>query len=307
MLAPVVLFVYNRPEHTRKTVEALSRNPMAASTELFIFSDAPKNEKASNAVRQVRDYIRTLSDTKLFKSVTITEAPQNKGLANSIINGVSQVLEQHHQVIVLEDDLITAPGFLTYMNDALTFYENEPSVGSISAFTYPVKALKHYKHDVYFTGKGECWGWATWEDRWMPTDWDMKDYDTFMASPTQQRTFNKLQYDLTDMLADQYNGKINSWAVRWVYSLFRRQLLTVYPSETLVYNEGFDGSGTHCKAGINRYFDNPLELNAKKSFHFEILPANTRITRQVSIYEREKLSQKINRKAINFFNHRHHT
>lgn len=136
MLAPVLIFVYARPEHTRRTIESLAYNYQADDTDVFIFSDAPKNEKAIKNVTLVRDYIDTLPDKKLFKSVKIIKSEFNKGLANSIISGVNEIIELTQQVIVLEDDLITSPDFLSYMNDALKFYENDKKIWSVSGYTF---------------------------------------------------------------------------------------------------------------------------------------------------------------------------
>lgn len=129
MLAPVLIFVYARPEHTRKTIESLASNYLASATDVFIFSDAPKNEKANEKVKLVREYIDTLSDQEIFKSLKIIKAEYNKGLANSIISGVNEIIKLNRQVIVLEDDLITSPDFLGYMNDALEFYERNKKYG----------------------------------------------------------------------------------------------------------------------------------------------------------------------------------
>lgn len=297
MPSPIALFVYNRPQHTRQTIDALRANAMAQDSVLYIFSDAAKNENAKPAVQQVRNYIHSLESLAYFKTVIIIEATENQGLAASIISGVTYVLSLHHRIIVLEDDLITSPYFLTYMNGALDYYADQKTIGSISGFTCPVRALKHYKHDVYLDPKGECWGWATWEDRWLPTDWDVKDYAEFKNSSQIQRSFNKLQFNLSEMLIDQMEGRIHSWAVRWVYSLFVRDLLTVYPSKSFIGNTGFDGSGTNCAASGANSFEKGSILNYfPNSFHYEMLSVNRRIMHQVAIYERESFSFKVKRK-----------
>ncbi|GAB6392747.1 MAG: glycosyltransferase 2 family protein [Treponematales bacterium] len=168
MLAPVVLFVYNRPEHTRKTVEALSKNALAAESELFVFSDAPKDENASDKVAAVRDYIKTISG---FKKITVTEQATNKGLAASIIDGVTETVNRYGKIIVLEDDIVTGKYFLTYMNEALEKYENEKRVMHIAACHTNVRSgdierTPREQTASFFSPVMDCWGWATWADRW---------------------------------------------------------------------------------------------------------------------------------------------
>jgi len=136
MVAPIALFVYNRPDHTRKTIEALIGNELAPQSRLIVFSDGPRDNKDVLLVEQVRDYISTIRG---FESVSIIPSKSNKGLANSIISGVTSVLSEYDKVIVLEDDLVTSPQFLRYMNNSLDFYENDEAVISIHGYIYPVK------------------------------------------------------------------------------------------------------------------------------------------------------------------------
>ncbi|MCE3202836.1 glycosyltransferase family 2 protein [Paenibacillus sonchi] len=262
MLAPVLIFVYARPEHTRKTIESLASNCLASATDVFIFSDAPKNDKANEKVMLVRDYIDTLSDKKMFRSVKIIKSEFNKGLANSVISGVNEIIKLNRQVIVLEDDLVTSPDFLSYMNDALNFYETDKKIWSISGYTFDLDFPDNYKSEVYLSYRGSSWGWATWKDRWDSVDWQVSDYMIFKKEKSLRDKFNRGGRDMSAMLDAQMDGKIDSWAIRWCYSQFKSDMFTVYPKVSRVKNIGLDGSGTH--SGISSRYDTSLNTSTKK-------------------------------------------
>jgi len=239
-LAPIALFVYNRLEHTRQTIAALQKNDLAASSDLIIFSDAPKNELAGENVQAVREYLPQITG---FKSVRIILREKNFGLAQSIITGVSEIVEQFGKVIVLEDDLITSPYFLKYLNEALGFYENNESVISIHAYVYPVKQSLP---ETFFLKGADCWGWATWKRGWRLFEPDGRKLLQAIKDRGLSRAFDLGgAYPYTQMLAGQICGLNNSWAVRWYASAFLNDRLTLYPGRSLVTNTGFDNSGTH--------------------------------------------------------------
>lgn len=176
-LAPITLFVYNRPDHTNKTIEALKKNKFAKESELFIFSDGPKKQEDASKVKEVRKYLKTIDG---FNDVFIKESEKNKGLANSIISGVTEVINKYRKVIVLEDDLITSPVFLEYMNFLLNRYEAEKKVYSVTGYNHPEKIMKipkDYKYDIYFNPRASSWSWGTWKDRWDNVDWEVKDFE----------------------------------------------------------------------------------------------------------------------------------
>jgi hypothetical protein len=282
MLAPVVVFVYCRLEHTQKTLQALNKNILAEETDLFIYADNAKKEDMIEKVNGVREYIDGFASNSNFRNVTVIKAEKNKGLANSIISGVSEVIDKYGKVIVVEDDLLTDKDFLVYMNGALDFYENDSSVGSISAYTYDIKALKNYDKDVYATYKGECWGWATWKNVWKNVDWSVSNYKSFYRDIKKRNKFDSLEIGLTHMLDMQMDGKIDSWAVRWVYYLFENNLITIYPKVSKVVNFGFDGSGTHCK--IVRKVSEKFE-DGCNSVKYEAVSVLPHIAKQVARYE----------------------
>jgi hypothetical protein len=244
--SPITLFVYNRPIHTKKTVEALKANTLASKTILYIYSDYPKKEEHKEDVRKVREYIHTI---KGFKQINIIERKQNYGLAKSIIEGVTEVINKHGKVIVLEDDLVTSHMFLTFMNNMLETYEKEKKIYSITGYNYPPKLMKipkEYKYDIYFSPRAGSWGWATWKDRWDNADWEVKDYDEFKSNKQLQKEFNKGGDDMTDMLIRQMEGQLDSWAIRWCYTLFKKNAYCIYPTKSYIDNIGMDGSGVHC-------------------------------------------------------------
>lgn len=242
--APILLFVYNRPEHLKRTVEALKKNALASESELYIYSDAPRTEEDNNNVAQVRKYIRTITG---FRNIHITEREHNWGLAKSIIEGVSSQIAIHGKVIVLEDDLITAPYFLKFMNDALEMYKDDEKVGHIQGCDFTQDTSLPDTFFIKWTGS---WGWATWERAWKHFNPDGKALLRQLEERklTYKFDFNG-KYGYTRMLRRQIEGKNNSWAIRWNASLFLDDMLSLNVGKSLVQNEGFDGSGTNCGGG----------------------------------------------------------
>lgn len=241
MYAPIALFVYNRPWHTQQTVEALKNNELAAESDLYIFSDAAKKPDAVAAVNEVRDYIKSITG---FKSVSIIERDKNWGLANSIIDGVTRLCNELGRVIVLEDDLVTSPYFLEYMNTALERYQNDEKVMQISGHMFPIEVS--VETDAVFLPMTTSWGWATWQRAWQYFDPIASGYEALKRDSKLRHRFNlDGAYNYYGMLGRQLQGKIDSWAIRWHLSVFIRGGITLFPVKTMVENIGFDGSGTH--------------------------------------------------------------
>jgi hypothetical protein len=239
--APISLFVYNRLEHTRRTVDALRANTHAAESDLYVFADAARDEKDAASVTAVREFVRSITG---FKSLKVIERDGNLGLAASIIGGVSEVLRSHDRIIVMEDDLVTSPFFLRYMNEALDYYETDDRVASIHGYVYPT-ALP--LPETFFLRGADCWGWATWRRGWTLFNPDGSVLLSELQATNSTREFDfdgAFQY--TGMLRDQIAGANNSWAIRWYASAFLRNKLTLYPGRSLVINIGTDASGTHC-------------------------------------------------------------
>jgi hypothetical protein len=240
-LAPIVLFVYNRPDHTRRTLAALAANPLAVESDLIVYADGPKKPEHQASVDAVRELVRS---TRGFKSVAIVERETNLGLANSIIAGVTEVCAARGRVIVVEDDLVVAPDFLMFLNAGLDRYRSEESVLQISGYGYP--AHDQSTPQTFFLPMVSCWGWATWSRAWAAFDPKMSALSQLDDDPGARRRFNVDDtYDYYGMACQQRQGKIDSWGIRWQLSLFAHDGLVLYPRNSLVYNAGVDASGTH--------------------------------------------------------------
>ena len=258
--APITLFTYNRLWHTQQTVEALQKNELADASELFVFSDGPKSEADKQKVQSVRDYLKTITG---FKKVSIFEKNNNLGLAQSIITGVTEIVNKYGRIIVLEDDMVTSPYFLRFMNDALEFYQDEEQVISVHGYIYPIKAQLPETFLIKDTG---CWGWGTWKRGWDLFEPDGGKLLKLLESKKLTDKFDMNgSYPFTQMLRDQIMGKNNSWAILWQASAFVQDKLTLFPGRSLVKNIGFDDTGTHCSETSS--FDveparTPLTINA---------------------------------------------
>ena len=243
-LAPILLFVYNRPLHVRRSIESLLANELAKDSELYIFSDAAKDEMAQPNVNEVRQFIHSI---KGFKEIHYVERTENWGLARNIIDGVTTLVNQYGRVIVLEDDLIVAPYFLQFMNDALETYKYEENVCHIQACDFTKDPILPDTFLIKWTGS---WGWATWKRAWKlfnPNGQELLD-ELIRRKLTYRFDFNG-KYGYTRMLRNQIKGKNNSWAIRWNASLFLADKLSLNVGKSLIQNEGFDGSGTNCGSG----------------------------------------------------------
>lgn len=270
--APIILFTYNRPEHTAQTVHALKNNYLSRQSDLIIYADGPKDQRDHPDIMAVRDYLHTI---KGFKSIEIIERDKNWGLADSIIDGVTTVINNYDRAIILEDDIVTSPFFLQYMNDALSFYNEEKKVMHISAYIDPIgRPLP----STFFSQICSCWGWATWADRWSKFNNNPHSlYDKIKSN-------NKLYaFDLDNsgiflpqLLANIY-GTRKTWAILWQASVFLENGLALHPGQTLTKNIGFDGSGEHCPT-------NHLYINQKVSIQ---KTAITSIPIQLHIPSRE--------------------
>jgi len=237
--APVLLFTYNRPTHTRQTLEALLRNELSRESELFVFSDGYKNETDKEQVIQVRRVIHAIEG---FRKVYITEQPQNVGLAKNVIDGVTRMINVYGKVIVLEDDLLTSPQFLTFMNEALEMFADEDKIGHIHGFCFPLPDMP----DAFLIKWAGSWGWATWQRAWQQFNPDGEALLAELKRRKLQKEFDfNGNYPFTRMLKKQVRGENDSWAIRWNASLFLNDILSLNAGKSLVQNIGFDGSGRH--------------------------------------------------------------
>ena len=249
-LAPIALFGYKRPEHLARTLKALQASPLARTSELHVFSDGPKHSEERSAVEQVRALARKI---KGFAQVLVHERAKNIGLAHSVIEGVTELSGTHGRVIVLEDDLVVAPGFLAFMNQALQRYQDETKIMQVSGYMFPVAHSKRVG-STFLCRVPTSWGWGTWERAWKFLDLDSARLLSLLQDDGKQYEFNvKGAYPYFEHLKLQSEGKMDVWGVRWYASMFVAGGLCVYPGQSMVQNIGMDGSGVHC--GISQSFE----------------------------------------------------
>lgn len=234
MPAPIILFGFKRPYELGLTIDALKANYLAAESDLYVFVDAATKPADVPKVAQVRELLDGVTG---FKTIYRHYAETNIGCADSIIRGITHVLSRHPSAIIVEDDLITTPNFLDYMNQCLDFYANKPKVYSIAGYTFPFQRPAGYAFDSYFVPRHSPWGWATWADRWQSIDWTVADYEDFKQDKERQKAFMQGGADLVRMLRRQIEGEIDAWDIRFCYSRFKANGLTIYPTISKVQNK----------------------------------------------------------------------
>lgn len=260
-LAPVVLFAFNRPDHTQKTLSAIARNRLARETDLFVFVDGPRNEADIGPIQEVCALASSITE---FKSVTLVRQDVNIGLANNIVRGIDQVLEKHHRIIVLEDDIVTSPAFLNYMNESLSHFEAEEKIWHICGYNEPTGARDYRK--THFSRLMNCWGWGTWRDRWCHFE---KDPARLQAEFTPEM-IERFNLDIGEKFWFQVlanaDGRMNTWAIFWYATIFKQDGLCLNPDVSYVRNIGFDGSGEHCNVDVVRNKVRKLNQELKVEF-----------------------------------------
>lgn len=263
-LAPIILFVYNRPEHTRKTLEALADNFLADVSILYVYADGPKKDADESMVESLNNTRRIIKERQWCKEVVIIESEINKGLADSIVEGVTSVINKHGKAIILEDDIVTTSGFLKYMNDALNLYEEDKEVMHISGYL-PTTMGQEKLSETFFLRYMNCWGWATWKDRWSHLSTDSESlYQTAISLPdiAELDFKGELNPHILEQLDNNRKGIMKTWAVKWYLSIFIQKGLCLYPHKSLVNNIGFDGSGENCGVYIHgaKVFSNEIRV-----------------------------------------------
>ena len=259
--APIALFAYNRPEHLSKTLQALKTCLLASDSELYLFIDGARGDADRSKVDQVRAVAHAISG---FTRVQVQEQQENHGLSRSIIAGVTALSERHGRVIVLEDDIVVAPGFLLFMNQALTRFAEEPRVMQVSGYMFPITNAGAIGSTM-LSRVPASWGWATWHRAWRHFE---RDSGRLLASLQDKET--QYEFDLEGaypyyaQLKMQVSGQLDVWGVRWYASMFAKKGLCLYPAQSLVQNVGMDGSGVHC--GMSQAFD--VHLSRHEAWQF---------------------------------------
>lgn len=260
MHAPLLLFVYNRPGHTRRCLRSLAANASAHNHPLYVFSDGPRSPAEVPLVEKVRQTIRREAPCR---DLVLIERPINRGLAPSVIAGMTEVMARHERAIVLEDDLELSPFFLDFMQAALERYGDEPRVMQISGYMFPLGLSETIPCPLL--PLISSWGWATWARAWRHFDPALGGFRQLQTDSQLRRRFDlQDSYPFFHLLERQARGQADSWAIRWYLSVFRQNGLTLFPPVSLVQNRGWDGSGTHCTSG--RQFDTPLATQPSWNF-----------------------------------------
>lgn len=246
MLAPIVIFAFNRPTSLQRMLNTLKQNPEYENSEKFFFIDGARNPHEQTLVNEVVDIARNESNNVVCN-------PSNLGLGTNVIKGVSTVLATYSRAIVLEDDLELMPGFLRFMNEGLNQFESDPRILSICGYSLRIKPPKSYSSTIYLSDRTSSWGWATWADRWAKVDWTVSDWQEFSTDTNAVRAFNRAGSDMFAMLKAYMEGKNRSWAIRFCYHQFRHSMWSVHPIKSLVDNNGFGVDATNCRQKYNRF------------------------------------------------------
>lgn len=261
-LAPVLVFTYVRLQHLKRTIAALRANTLAAETDLYIASDFARTEADRPKMEAVRRYLKTVDG---FRSVQLIKRWRNFGAAENCFAALRVIFERHDRFILMEDDIVTAPGFLAFMNAALRAYGDHPRVLSVSGYCPPIAIPPSYAPDAFFLGRMSAWGCGMTRamfDSVLPT-FSRADHDALLADDARREALAaRGGDDVIAMLRAIAEGRHDAWDVRCMYTQFVRDQLTVYPNGSLVLNIGHDGTGIHC--GKTTRFDVPL--SAKTAF-----------------------------------------
>lgn len=280
--APIIIFAFNRPDALKNTVNSLLLNGECVLSDLYVFVDGARvgRQGEQDKVKAVQAYVKSITG---FQSVNYCFSEKNKGLGNSIIQGVSQVINKYGRAIVLEDDLVLAENFLAYMNSGLDKYVNEKKVYSVCGYTNRIKVPNDYACDAYFCTRSSSWGWGTWADRWNSVDWKLDDWRKYVRM---KKAFNRWGgSDCWKMLDDWKNGKNQSWAIRFCFNQFLQNGLSLFPVSSKVRNDGFDGDGTNCKkwsrfrydfdTSHSKTFNMPAEISVNKFIYSTAMAYNS--------------------------------
>lgn len=284
-LAPIVLFVYNRPEKTKATLNALSNCHLARESDLIVFSDGHRNNANEIELQKIQEVRQIVHSENRFKTVRIVEREVNMGLANSIITGVTDILSHSNKIIVLEDDILVTKHFLTFLNEALNRYEKADNVYQISGFNFEVDAISE-SNSCYFVPFISAWGWATWGTAWSQFLEHADGFEKLKEDEALKTSFNlDGAYDYSKMLIQQMEStEISSWAVRWLWTVFVNNGLCLFPDKSLTINDGYDSEATHTSG-------EPIEVVVKRE-GYEISNFPIKATVNVAFWDYIKLHLK---------------
>lgn len=277
MLAPIVIFAFNRPDALLRLKNSLESNNLYATSEKYVFVDGCRNDSDEPKVSEVIEIAHTITDN-------VNVSPVNKGLATSVISGISEMFKLYEKVIVLEDDLVCTPNFLDYMNQMLEHYRQDARIISICGYGLKIKKPRGYIGDIYLSCRSSSWGWGTWKNRWDNIDWQISDWQEFSHDNRLKAEFNLGGSDMFSMLQGYMTGKNNSWAIRFCYNQFKQHKFSICPFQSKVDNIGFGKDATNCDQKFSR-FKTDMDINGSNRFIVpEKLEYNQCIARQLKLY-----------------------
>ena len=244
MYSPIALFTYERLDILKKTVNYLKKNTISSKTDLYIFSDGPKDKLNSKNIKKVRLYLERITG---FQSKTIIKRKINIGLERNLIKGLEYIFKNHERVIVLEDDIATSKYFLQYLNDALNEYQHAKSVCQVSGYSFLEKdSIKYDLDDLYFIKGADCLAWGTWKNRWALFTNDALSLSSEIRNKKLVGQFNRNNnYNFFKMLLDKSRNNNNSWAICWYAKNFLENKYTLYPLNSLASHLGNDINATN--------------------------------------------------------------
>ena len=243
MIAPICVFLYNRPDHSRKMLYKLQEAEGAKESYLFVFCDGPKEGVTYEEGEKIKEVQKIADEITGFKEVKIIKQPTNIGLANSIIQGVTKVIHEFGSAIVLEDDHLVHSDFLKYINFYLKEYESDKRVMHISGFLRD-SYLQFFLPRVFLTRYMDCGSWATWSDRWKKLITDFNIIDDKLCDGFFFKRFNFSKLDYHTYFEPNRNG-LKTWAIFWYFTIAYYNGLCIMPKYSYVKNIGNDGSGSN--------------------------------------------------------------
>lgn len=270
MNVPIVIFAFNRPQALLRLKDSLERNELYFDSKKFVFVDGCRNESDRKNVDEVIRIASSITDQLFISS-------KNKGLGRSVIEGVTTIISQYGKAIILEDDLVCSENFLSYMNQALDFYQNDSRIFSICGYGLRIKRPTNYVGDVYLLARSSSWGWGTWKDRWEQVDWEVGDWQELILNRKRQKAFNRNGSDMFAMLKGYMEGKNHSWAIRFCYSQFKLKKYSIHPFLSKISNEGFGKDATNCKQHYLRF---KSDFDQTGNSHF-IFPDSLELNKQI--------------------------
>jgi GR25 family glycosyltransferase involved in LPS biosynthesis len=259
--APIILFAFNRPQHTAITLEALKKAQLANQSDLYVFLDGPRNEEDKQKIAETLNEVQKASG---FRKIFIKQRPKNIGLARNIREGIDEVIIDRGSAIILEDDIVVSETFLVFMNSALTHYYSNKKVWHIGAYNEPID--NHDETRTFLWRVMRCWGWATWRDRWAHFSKDPRSLiNSFSARDIHRFNLDGHEDFWSQVLAND-SKRINTWAIFWYATIFQHNGLCLNPVVSHVKNIGFDSSGVHCGDDLGKH--TVEHLNSAATFLF---------------------------------------